>query len=136
MGSAVAVDPQAAGARRDWLGIGCSGLCVVHCAAPLLLALSGSSLAGIALFAEEWLHGLLVLLVPAIALWSLLPARQRHRRQLPLALAAAGVSLLVVAVRLGHGLEAPLSIAGGLVMIVAHAINRRYLLTTLTPEEV
>jgi hypothetical protein len=115
-------------ARRDWLGIACSGLCVIHCAAPLLLAFFGSSLAAFALFGAEWLHVLLVLLVPAIALWSLLPSLRRHGRRAPVVLAAAGVPLLVAAVILGHALEAPLSIAGGLVMISAHALNRHYLL--------
>ncbi|MHA7815138.1 MAG: MerC domain-containing protein [Pseudohaliea sp.] len=113
--------------RRDWLGIGCSGLCIIHCAAPLLLAFFGSSLAGLALFGEEWLHYLLLLLVPAIALWSLLPSRRVHGRIEPLVLAGVGLPLLVSAVVLGHELEAPLSIAGGLFMLVAHALNRHWL---------
>lgn len=113
--------------RRDWFGIGCSGLCIVHCAAPLLLAFFGSSLAGLAVFGGERLHYLLVPLVPAIALWSLLPSLKLHGRRSPLVLAGVGCPLLVAAIVLGHEFEAPLSIVGGLFMLVAHGLNRHWL---------
>ena len=140
MGSAVSAELPVARSRRDWFGIGCSGLCIIHCAAPLVLAFFGSSLAGLALFGEEWLHYLLLALVPAIALWSLLPSLRLHGRKSPLLLACVGFPLLVAAVVFGHELEAPLSIAGGVFMLVAHLLNRHWLLgasaTTAAVQEV
>jgi hypothetical protein len=124
--------PAVAG-QRDWFGIGCSALCVIHCAAPLVLAVSGGSLAGIALLGGEWLHLPLLLLVPAIAVWSLLPAHRRHGRRAPVLLALLGVPLLFLAVVLGGAAEPALSITGGLVMIAAHALNRHYLLASSPP---
>lgn len=115
-------------ARRDWLGIACSGLCVIHCLTPLLLALAGSSLAGLALFRDETLHRMLLVLVPFVALWSLGPSLRLHHRRLPLVLASLGVMLLAGALLFGEAAEKPLSIAGGLLMIAAHAYNRSLLL--------
>lgn len=123
-------------ADRDWFGIGCSGLCMVHCAAPLLIVAFGGSLAGSALFGGEWFHLALLVLVPAIACWSFLPSLRVHRRRLPLALAAAGVALLLAAVTTPGASEAGLSIAGGALMITAHALNRRHLLAFAALETV
>lgn len=120
-----------ASGRRDWLGIACSGACVVHCSAPLLLALTGSSLAGLAIFRDETLHRALLILVPLVALWSLGPSLRAHHRSTPLALAGLGVTLLAGAVLLGEDLEKPFSIVGGLFMIVAHAHNRGLLRRSL-----
>lgn len=127
MASAVNAESPVPPARRDWLGIACSGLCVVHCLAPLLLALAGSSLAGLALFRDESLHRALLVLVPVVALWSLAPSLRVHHRREPFAVAGLGFSLLLGAALLGEAVEKPLSIAGGLVMIAAHVRNRALL---------
>lgn len=111
----------------DWFGMACSGLCVIHCLAPLLLALAGSSLAGLTLFRDETLHRVLVVLVPVVALWSLGPSLRVHHRRAPAALAVLGVAMLVAAMLLGKAFETPLSIGGGLVMIAAHVHNRALL---------
>jgi len=98
----------------------------------MLFVAFGGSLADTALFGEEWVHLLLLVLVPGIAVWSLVPSLARHGRKLPLALAFAGVPLLALAVVVGGAAEAPLSIAGGLAMITAHTLNRRFLRATST----
>jgi hypothetical protein len=127
MVSAVSPESAVPPARRDWLGIACSGLCVLHCLAPLLLTLAGTSLAGLALFRDESLHRVLLVLVPAVAIWSLAPSLRVHHRRGPFALAGLGVTLLLGAAMLGEVVEKPLSIAGGLFMIAAHVHNRAVL---------
>ena len=123
----MSTEPPTPANRRDWLGIVFSSLCVVHCLAPLVLALTGGSIAGLALFEDEWVHKALLVLVPAIALWSLLPSFSHHRQPLPLILAAIGIPLLFLAVAMGEAAETPLTVAGGLTVVVAHALNWRWL---------
>lgn len=103
----------------------CSGVCVVQCAAPLLLAFFGGSLAGVTFLGNEDFHLLLLAVVPAIAVWSLVPGYRRHLRRRPLAFAVIGILLLFLGVIIAGSAEVPLTIAGGLLMIVAHAINRQ-----------
>jgi hypothetical protein len=124
MAWAMSAEEASASARRDWLGMACSGVCVIHCAAPLLLTLAGSSLASLALFRDETLHWGLLILVPLIAVWSLAPSLRLHQCRAPLLLAGLGVSLLCCAATLGETAEKSLSIVGGLLVIVAHAHNR------------
>ncbi|MEM0953412.1 MAG: MerC domain-containing protein [Pseudomonadota bacterium] len=116
-----------ADSRRDWLGIACSSLCVLHCVAPVVLAVTGSSLAGLAIFGGEWLHYVLLVLVPAIALWSLLPSFLHHRRWPPLLLAGVGIPLLLLTLVMDESAEVPLSVTGGLLLIAAHGVNWRLL---------
>lgn len=119
--------PPGEATQRDWLGVGCSALCVLHCGTPLLFAVFGGSVAGVALFNGEWVHSMLLVVVPGIALWSLLPSFRRHGKRTPLLLAGVGMPLLAVAMVFGGNTEAVLSIAGALVMMAAHAMNRRLL---------
>lgn len=111
--------------RRDAFGMFCSGVCVVQCAAPLLLAFFGGSLAGVAFPDNEDFHLLLLAVVPGIAVWSLVPGYRRHLRRRPLAFAVLGILLLFLGVIIAGSAEVPLTIAGGLLMIVAHAMNRQ-----------
>jgi hypothetical protein len=79
------------------------------------------------LFGEEWLHSVLLVLVAVVALWSLLPAFLSHRHRAPLVLAAIGVPLLLMGVMYGGAAEAPLTITGGFVLMLAHGLNWRCL---------
>lgn len=131
MASAMNAEAALPRGRRDWLGIVCSGLCVVHCLAPLLLALAGSSLAGLAVFRDESLHRALLVLVPLVAFWSLGPSWRVHHRHEPAAVAGLGLTLLLGAALLGEAVEKPLSVAAGLLMIAAHLHNRALLRRSL-----
>jgi len=119
----VSAEAPAAAPHRDWAGIACSGLCLAHCLAPFLLTLLGGSVTGLAWLGSEDLHVLLLVVVPGVAAWSLVPAYRRHRRRLPFLLAVLGCSLLLLAVLLGGSTEVLLTLAGGVVVVFAHAIN-------------
>ena len=132
--STVGAESAPVAAHRDRIGMVCSGLCLVHCLAPVLLTLFGSSLTGLALFGNENLHLLLLVAVAAVAAWSLLPAYRVHRRWLPSLLALPGVSLLLSAVLLGGAAEVSLTVAGGMLMVVAHAVNLHMVRCLVTKE--
>ena len=110
-------------ALGDGFAIGLSGLCLLHCLA-LPVAASLLPLAG-AWAQAEWVHWLFVAVAAPISAWVLL---FRMPRSWPLiGLAGLGLALLVAGAAglPSHALETPVTVAGGLMMAFAHALNWR-----------
>jgi len=109
----------------DVAGITFSALCAAHC---LLLPLMASMIPTFTQFLDnEWIHlGLLFLLIP-IALVSFISRRRVHLNSKPLIFGSLGIILLVAAVLSEgfgpHELETILTVAGSVLLIMAHLIN-------------
>lgn len=107
----------------DGFAIGLSGLCLIHC---LALPVAASLLPVAGAWAEaEWVHWLFALVAIPVSLWTL--ARPADRSWPILAVALAGLALLVAGALEypSHELETPVTVAGGLVLALAHVMNWR-----------
>lgn len=113
--------------RADRVGIAASLVCLVHCTAPPLLALTAPAL-GAAWFSGEWLGWAGIAVAAAVAAVTLPAGRTRHGRHAPFALGAGGLLLLVLG-ELASGRSgaagASLSLVGASGLIAAHLQNRR-----------
>lgn len=110
--------------RLDGLAMSLSGLCLVHCLALPVLALSLPILGA---FAEaEWVHWLFVAFAVPVSMLALFSGSGRTPWTL-IAMAVVGLNLLVAGAAGWpyHDWETPLTVAGGLVLAGAHAINWR-----------
>jgi len=112
--------------RFDRVGIVLSGLCAVHCLATLLLVAVLGLGGGFLLSPAIHRVGLaLAIVVGGIGLGL---GVARHGRREPLALGAAGLSLMGIALVTGHGpAEAGLTISGVALVALAHWRNVRHL---------
>lgn len=85
----------------DAVGVGLSFACLVHCLAlPLLLLLAPALSAWLSL--PEWTHAAILLLATPAAAIAMSDGWRGHRRIAPAALAAGGLTLLVLGL-LAHG---------------------------------
>ncbi len=111
-------------ATWDGVGAGLSGLCVVHCLVlPLLLVV----LPGMTLLLDESVHRTLVLVLSFSAVLAFIPGYRLHRRRLPALLAGLGLPLLIVgAYGEGNVPETIVTVAGSLLLVVAHAFNHSF----------
>jgi MerC mercury resistance protein len=114
--------------RLDHLGIGLAGLCALHCLVTLVVisALGLGGVVGGHYLLDENIHRiglLLALLVGGLAMgWGLV----RHRRRLPFAVAAGGLSLMAAALVIPHGAnEFLLTLVGVAMVSAAHLLNLR-----------
>ena len=112
--------------RFDRVGILLSGLCAVHCVATLVLVAVLGLGGGFLLDPALHRFGLaLAICVGGVALGL---GVARHGRRYPLAIGAAGLSLMTLALVTGHGpAEAGLTIAGVALVALAHVRNVRHL---------
>jgi hypothetical protein len=111
--------------RFDRVGILLSGLCAVHCVASLLLVAALGT--GGVLF-DPALHRIGLAVAIVIGGIALGVGVARHRRTGPLVIGAAGLSLMGVALAVGHGTaEAVTTIAGVALVAFAHWRNVRHL---------
>ncbi|MHC4925636.1 MAG: MerC domain-containing protein [Planctomycetota bacterium] len=127
--SAAAAAPARTGRVWDGLGIALSSLCLVHCLAPVLLA-STITVFGIGGDGHGMFHQGVFLAASVIGLLAFLPGFKHHRSWTSVGLAAAGFGLLFIGAYVahdvwGHEAEMPLTVAGGLTLIGAHAVNIR-----------
>lgn len=108
----------------DRFGIALSGMCALHC----ILSIVVVSALGLAspLLLDPAVHRIglaLALLTGAVGLGF---GVRRHRQTAPLLIGAAGLSLMALALLLGHGAhEAVLTIAGVIAVAGAHLLNLR-----------
>jgi hypothetical protein len=117
-----ASNPARAG---DALAIGLSGLCLIHCLALPVLA---SLLPMLGAWVEAaWLHWVFAAAAAPVSLWALTRPHAAGPSRPALALAAAGILLLVAgaAEMAGHGVETPVTVAGSLLLAAAHFLNWR-----------
>ena len=112
--------------RFDRVGILLSGLCAVPCVATLVLVAVLGLGGGFLLDPALHRFGLaLAICVGGVALGL---GIARHGRREPLAIGAAGLSLMTLALITGHGpAEAALTIAGVSLVALAHWRNVRHL---------
>lgn len=119
--------PVTSARRFDGMAALLSSLCLWHCLAlPLLLGLVPVMvpLASI-LHGPGWLHWLLIALALPVSGWALWRGLAIHHDYWPLAMAAAGFALMAAGALAHHAgvAEQILSVAGGLVVALAHGRN-------------
>lgn len=117
-------------ALGDRLAIALSLLCLLHClVTPLIIIMP--ALGGLIALDHDQFHQFMLFFVVPVGVVAL-TAGYRHHRSLRIALSGlAGLVLLALAVRLGHELaghfgELILSVAGSLIIVIAHVQNVRY----------
>jgi hypothetical protein len=113
-------------ARTDWadrVAIGTSIACLLHCVGlPLIVA----ALPALSVVVPESFHLWVLAVAIPLALVALWQGRARHRRRWPLIVGVAGLTLLAAgALAFDHDSEVPATVAGSLVLALAHISNWR-----------
>lgn len=114
---------------KDFLGVMCSGLCLIHCVALPVLAATGITLLGLSVLSGELTHLWLSVAMVTIALWAFPAAWRIHKHLLPGFLALAGSALMALAFIVPETLEAYCAGLSGVAFIVGHLKNRHLLRT-------
>lgn len=133
-----ASDSTTTTSRWDGVGQLLSTLCIIHCVlVPLVLGFMPVAVAGV--LEDEAVHHGLIALVAVGAVAAFVPGWRVHRQAPVLGLAALGLGLLLAAAFLvpedaGKSWETALTLAGGLVMVVAHGRNRTLCRDCCPPE--
>ena len=114
-----AVRPRRPRELLDLLGLGLSGLCLVHCVTLPILLVALPAVAGLGHDAHHHsLHLVLALVLVPLAVVSLVPGCLRHRRAPVVMAGALGVVAILcgafLEVRLGEALATGHTIAGSL----------------------
>lgn len=108
--------------RLDRAGIILSGLCAVHCILGVVLV-GVLGLGGEALLSPS-IHRIGLALALVVGIISLGFGMLRHGRVAPLAIGASGLTLMGIALLVGHGIEETvLTIAGVALVAFAHIRN-------------
>jgi hypothetical protein len=108
--------------RLDRFGVLLSGLCMLHCMAGMLLV-AGLGLGGQFLLAPV-IHRVGLALALAVGAITLVIGVVRHRDPRPLQIGSVGLTLMAIALFVGHGLEeALLTVAGVSLLGWAHWRN-------------
>ncbi len=112
----------------DKAAIGLSLLCTLHCLAlPVVLTLL-PSIAALHL-ADEQFHLWLLFAVVPLSFFALMAGFKRHRSYRLLVLGATGITLMLLAVILGHDFgetwEKGLTLAGAMLLAFGHLSNYR-----------
>ena len=111
----------------DKIGVGLSGLCLVHC---LVLPVIAMALPWLSHWIEdERVHLLFAAVTVPVAAIALIPAFLKHRRWPTLSLGMIGAGLLLLGALghdlIGHEWEHVATICGGFCLVVAHISNYR-----------
>ncbi len=112
----------------DRWGIALSSACIIHCVAvvvlPLLVPAVGLVLHG------PWVHRVFAVFIAVSGWFAFSPVYRRHGLNAVVGRALAGTLLLVFALLFdGHapeGLVHGLSIAGSILLVIAHVLNLRH----------
>lgn len=108
--------------RLDRAGIILSGLCAVHCVLGVVLV-GILGIGGEALLSPD-IHRIGLALALVVGIISLGFGMLRHGRVAPLAIGASGLTLMGIALFVGHGIEETvLTIAGVALVAYAHIRN-------------
>lgn len=113
--------------RTDWadrVAIGTSIACLLHCVGLPLLVAALPALS-VVVVPESFHLWVLAVAIP-LALVALWHGRARHGRRWPLVVGVAGLTLLAAgALAFDHESEVPATVAGSLVLAMAHIANWR-----------
>ncbi len=115
------------GGRADRVAIALSALCLVHCLVIPVALLAAPALGLAVLGTETAVHWLLLGIAVPVSVYALWQGYRQHRQRFCVVLGAAGLCLLFVAVShlAGASREVPLTLAGVILLLVAHAYNLR-----------
>ncbi len=126
--------PTARPRLADLVGIALSLTCLVHCLVlPLLLVLLPAL--GVWILMPEWLHSVILLLALPAALIAMTEGRRRHARFAPAILAATGLALLALGLSVHEGwiaiadretADRLATSIGALALAGAHLLNWRW----------
>ena len=114
----------------DWVGVGASTVCVIHCiVTPFLL--SFSAVLAHFLPSEESTHRWLAIAIAAIGALALLRGFRVHRRTRVLLTMAAGLAFIFGGAWWGdllphHWMEVAVTFTGSAFMISAHRLNHTF----------
>ena len=117
-----------AGATRngviDRIGIGLSGLCLVHCLASAVMVAMLASAGGILL--NPMIHEVGLLLAIGLGLIALSRGVVEHGFMMPAAVGSLGLGVMAGALTLPHdGAEVMYTIVGVAILALGHDLNRR-----------
>ena len=99
-------------AYRDWLGVGASVLCAIHCCAmPFVVGFL--PLLGLSFLADPSFHQWMVAICLALALLAFVPGWRRHHRLAPAAIGIVGLGLITFAAFAGPDDCCPTPCEGG-----------------------
>ncbi len=108
----------------DRLAIGLSALCLVHCAASVMLVALLATAGGFLL--HPAIHEIGLGFAILLAVLGLGRGFVQHRRPVPMILGTAGIALMSIALFVPHGLvEAGYTTLGVGCVAIAHLLNRR-----------
>ncbi len=113
--------------RADRVAITLSALCLVHCLVIPVALLAAPAVGVAVLGTETAVHWLLLGVAVPVSVYALWHGYRQHRQSLCVVLGAVGLCLMFVAVShvAGASREVPLTLAGVVVLLVAHAYNLR-----------
>lgn len=128
------------GGMPDVLGLGFSGLCVVHCLALPVLVAALPLWPGLIAWHAGFHLVFLTLIVPTtlVAMWF---GYRRHGSLGPMSILAAGLLVIILSEVIGHGMgfqasETAMSVAGSTLLVAGHWRNytssRRHIPTCST----
>jgi peptidoglycan/LPS O-acetylase OafA/YrhL len=120
------------GLRRasDFIGIGLSLLCLVHCLAlPVLIAFAPAILRGLP--GDDVTHRSLAVLIGFVGFLAFRSGYKVHRRRWVLAAFITGLLMVSLAAVLGDEVltgygEAAITVCGGLLLVTAHLVNHSF----------
>ncbi|MDB5686406.1 MAG: MerC protein [Rhizorhabdus sp.] len=108
----------------DRLAIGLSALCLVHCAASVILVAILATAGGVLL--HPIIHEVGLGFAIALAILGLGRGFFAHRRPLPITLGGTGIVLMTAALFAPHGIiEVAYTMCGVACVATAHMMNRR-----------
>jgi hypothetical protein len=115
--------------HADLAGVTASTICLLHC---LLTPLAVSLFPNVVPYlpGDAWFHRLIAAGILLFGLAGFVPGYRLHRRTHLLPVIAAGVALILVVAWSGEGLnrtlKLTLSVAGSLLLVTAHLLNRSF----------
>jgi len=117
-------------ASSDYIGIGLSLLCLIHCLAfPVLISFAPAMLRGLP--GDDVTHRSLAVAIAFVGFLAFRSGYRVHRRRWVLAGFVTGLLLVSVAAILGDAVitgygEAAITVSGSLLLVTAHLVNRSF----------
>lgn len=113
----------------DKVGIWLSGLCLIHCVGTVVILML-LPVISVNEDAHEYVHIILAVILPVVALLAFIPGYRRHHDKLVIALGIVGVALIIFAAAepihgQGHLFVGVVTSLGSISLITAHLRNRR-----------